>query len=334
LFFAHIEATSSFRAIATYLDVVPRILEQGGASLDREGVMGDILAAVEDGRTELDLSNRKLTELPPELVLAGNLEALSLGQNAFELLPASIGLLSNLQELDLTHNRLKRLPPHIGALSNLETLLAQENELFDLPPQIGHLQKLQHLDVTHNRLTELPREIGWLGQLRELKVGANKLRALPREIGRLTSLKRLSLEDNQIKALPPELALLTHLEDWDFSRRDRLPPRESRALILSGNPLEDPPDCVRGTSAIAAYLSPRLGNQPEARLYKRIPGRTLVDYDRFIASHRNAWVHQILEEDTCISTVLEFGDGRLTVSYDDELELIWSEGIARNQSLL
>ncbi len=88
------------------------------------------------GLPELDLSNRAITFLPPE-----------------------IGTLSHLRRLDLTNNRLEQLPMEICRLLNLEELLLSANRLTVLPPELGRLQKLKRLELDDNPLRQPPEEV-------------------------------------------------------------------------------------------------------------------------------------------------------------------------------
>lgn len=97
--------------------------------------------------TNLDLSNKQITALPPE-----------------------IGLLTQLTRLDLSKNQLTTLPPTIGNLIRLQSLSVWNNQLATLPTQIGNLTQLTRLDLRLNRLTALPPEIDNLTQLEILFV--------------------------------------------------------------------------------------------------------------------------------------------------------------------
>jgi leucine-rich repeat protein SHOC2 len=57
--------------------------------------------------TELDLMEKDLTKLPPEIGKLSNLQELSLGNNSLKILPPEIGLLANLKVLDLTRTHFK-----------------------------------------------------------------------------------------------------------------------------------------------------------------------------------------------------------------------------------
>jgi Leucine-rich repeat (LRR) protein len=63
--------------------------------------------------TKLDLSDRGITELPPEIGRLYNLKVLYLDGNQLTALPPNIGNLAKLQTLDLRHNQLTSLPAEL-----------------------------------------------------------------------------------------------------------------------------------------------------------------------------------------------------------------------------
>ncbi len=126
--------------------------------------------------------------------------------------------------LNLSSLGLKELPPVIFEFRHLTALQLYGNRLTELPPEIGRLKRLERISVNFNRLTELPTELGELKKLRELlALGSSSPHPT-----------------NQIKTIPRQVALLPELE----------------TLIVSDNPLEDPPLEIaeKGLSAIREYF--------------------------------------------------------------------------------
>ncbi|MGK7930025.1 MAG: leucine-rich repeat domain-containing protein [Microcystaceae cyanobacterium] len=68
--------------------------------------------AEKKGAICLDLSNKQLSELPPEIAQLSRLQTLYLGNNKLSKLPPEIAQLSRLQYLDLSNNKLP-IPPEI-----------------------------------------------------------------------------------------------------------------------------------------------------------------------------------------------------------------------------
>jgi internalin A len=181
---------------------------------------------------ELQLIDRGLIALPPEITELTDLHTLRLNDNQFTSLPPEIGQLTDLQWLDVRNNQLTSLPPELGQLSNLHTLHLGENQLTSLPPELTQLSNLQLLDLGHNQLTSLPPEITQLTNLRALYLHGNQLTSLPPELAQLINLDTLDLSGNQLTYLSLEITRLLNLQE----------------LYLSGNQLTDlPPEITRLT---------------------------------------------------------------------------------------
>ena len=179
--------------------------------MDRKELLKIISRAEEKGLKELNLSNKEITKLPPEIGNLSNLRELDLSSNQLTSLPPGIGNLSRLTDLHLDNNQLKSLPHEIGNLSNLRTLYLYNNRLTSLPKEIGNLSNLTVLYLSGNRLTSLPLELGNLSNLTDLHLDNNQLMSLPPEIGNLSNLYELDLESNQLTSLPPEIGKLPKL---------------------------------------------------------------------------------------------------------------------------
>ncbi|ACC84329.1 COR domain-containing protein [Nostoc punctiforme] len=216
--------------------------------MTNEELLQIIEQAVKDEVTELDLSYKGLTILPPEIGQLTNLQTLHLDSNQLSSLPPKIGQLTNLQTLHLRSNQLSSLPPEIGQLTNLQTLHLGNNQLSSLPPEIGQLTNLQSLHLWINQLSSLPPEIGQLTNLQSLDLDSNQLSSLPPEFGQLTNLQSLDLGSNQLSSLPPEIGQLTKLQSLDLSRNQlsSLPPEivqltKLQSLDLRSNQLSSLP---------------------------------------------------------------------------------------------
>ena len=200
----------------------------------------DVLKIIQDTaeRGVLDLNNRNLTELPPEIRQLTNLMVLSLRNNHLLTLPLDVMELRHLTMLDVRDNQVCLLSPDITALSNLTTLNLRGNRLRTLPPEIGALSNLNWLYLGANQLNALPPEIGQLANLLELDLAHNQLSALPPEIIQLKKLKKLDLRGNPLP-IPPEI--LERIEEpaviLDYYLQllrstARTPLREAKMLIV------------------------------------------------------------------------------------------------------
>ncbi|MBC7777963.1 MAG: leucine-rich repeat domain-containing protein [Phycisphaerae bacterium] len=194
--------------------------EEGDFLLDTMGNAYPAAFDIKDLKPEiraLDLSGKKLTEVPEEVFQYLQLEVLSLNTNSLDSLSAQIGELKNLKYLDLSLNQLTSLPAQIGKLKHLTYLGLGYNQLTSLPAQIGGLKNLISLDLIGNQLTNLPDQILELKNLTSLDLSENQLTSLPAQIGELKNLTHLNLYFNQLTSLPEQIWGLMNLTDLDLS---------------------------------------------------------------------------------------------------------------------
>lgn len=123
-----------------------------------------------DSVFRLDLSRKKLKELPQDLLKFKNLQELKISRNSLKELPSWIGDFKNLQVLDASYNDLKELPIEIGKLDNLEFLLLNRNIIETLPHEIGTLKKLEVLELWDNEIGVIPEELKNCKNLRILEL--------------------------------------------------------------------------------------------------------------------------------------------------------------------
>ncbi|KAJ1931886.1 hypothetical protein EC988_009641, partial [Linderina pennispora] len=127
-----------------------------------EAALAVIREAVENGNSQIDLSDLQLESVPDELAELRDLVVLT----------PSHTLATDL-ELMLTSNRLRAFPMAVCELTNLTTLLISDNRITHLPPEIGNLANLRELSVASNKLTVLPYELTKLTRLEILNLAAN-----------------------------------------------------------------------------------------------------------------------------------------------------------------
>ena len=172
--------------------------------MTQEELLKVIEQAAREGVTELDLSNKNLTTLPPEIGQLVNLQSLDLSSNQLSSLLPEIVQLVNLQSLDLSSNQLSSLSPEIVQLVNLQSLKLHFNQLSSLPGEIVQLVNLQSLYLSGNQLSSLPGEFVQLVNLQSLYLSFNQLSSLPGEFVQLVNLKKLDLRGNPLP-IPPEI---------------------------------------------------------------------------------------------------------------------------------
>lgn len=124
----------------------------------------------------LDLSDKGLTSVGPDIYNQTGTTALILSNNNIQTLPSEMGKMTKLEVFKIDHNRLD------GSL-------------------IGEIRKmpLTNLDVSYNNLTGMPAEIGQLNKLQTLNYSYNHVTGLPNELFKLkNTLKELNLTGNSI----------------------------------------------------------------------------------------------------------------------------------------
>ena len=170
-----------------------------------EHILAIIQVAKLSKATILDLSYKKLYQIPPELCELTALKRLDLNNNQLQRLPESFWQLTNLTYLNLQDNRLITLPDSIGKLKNLSELNLSNNKLRVLSEFTGQLSKLTTFYLSNNQLTTLPDSFAQLTDLIALSLWGNQLTTLPKFIGQLKKLKILSVERNPITTPPPDI---------------------------------------------------------------------------------------------------------------------------------
>jgi Leucine-rich repeat (LRR) protein len=115
--------------------------------------------------TKIDLSSKKLTEIPDSIFEYKNLTELHLGAKEIVFYPP----LSVLSEGDKEKNRISELTERISEFKDLKTLILNSNKLKTLPNSISDLENLEVLDVALNNDLNIVNEIPKLKTLSRLK---------------------------------------------------------------------------------------------------------------------------------------------------------------------
>jgi Leucine-rich repeat (LRR) protein len=176
--------------------------------------LGDLPSEIEEftGIKELNLRGNQLSALPPEIKNLTQLEHLNARGNTIEKLPPEIGKLIHLKSISLMSNCLTALPKEIANLKNLNDLLLNSNRFEVFPVEICALADLKRLHLSHNLIAYLPTEIKQLINLDILDIGYNQLTTLPVEIGSLKKLRNLHVLNNQLTFLLAEIGELINLQ--------------------------------------------------------------------------------------------------------------------------
>jgi internalin A len=202
--------------------------------MERQEVLQLIERTRAENSTELDLGNKGLTEIPPEIFQLSNLQTLDLGENKITKIPDEIAALSNLQQLNLAHNQITKIPDVIASLCNLQELYLYNNQITEITNAITSLSNLQELYLFGNQITKIPDEIATLSSLQNLWLSVNQITKIPDEIAALSNLQQLYLGNNQITEIPDEIAALSNLQQ----------------LYLAHNQITEIPDAITALSQL------------------------------------------------------------------------------------
>lgn len=127
----------------------------------------DALAVSPDSVFRLDLSKKRYTELPQEVMQFSNLRELYLSKNKLDSLPTNF-FFEGLRILDLSKNKFKIFPADICKNESLRNLFMGKNKMSEIPECIGNLHDLIILDIWFNPIDDLPESMTKLRNLRSL----------------------------------------------------------------------------------------------------------------------------------------------------------------------
>lgn len=191
----------------------------------------------------------QISELPEDLSLLANLEALDVSFNRITELPMSMSSLRALRHLNVGFNPLgSAMPEVIPALKRLVTLNLDFTGVQQVPPLLGNLsdlvelgmegnaleqpylsfyhkhplllvhvfnEKVTHLDLSKCELVEVPEYIGRLTALRNLDLSDNLIVELHDGLGELAALTALKLDGNPLARLWNQIRLAPGHSDLD-----------------------------------------------------------------------------------------------------------------------
>ncbi|TRU98843.1 MAG: GTP-binding protein [Microcystis wesenbergii Mw_QC_S_20081001_S30] len=261
-----------------------------------QGVLELIQQAKDERAGKLDLSNKNLTEIPPEIADLTSLQSLDLSYNQISEIPEALAQLTSLQRLDLynnqireipealaqltslrslelNNNQIREIPEALGQLTSLRSLELYNNQIREIPEALAHLTSLQVLYLSDNQISEIPEALTHLTSLQILELNNNQIREIPEALGQLTSLQRLELNNNQIREIPEALAQLTSLQRLELNNNQISEIPEAlaqltslRSLELNNNQIREIPEALAQlTSLQRLYLSDnQISEIPEA----------------------------------------------------------------------
>ncbi|CAJ0608636.1 unnamed protein product [Cylicocyclus nassatus] len=170
-----------------------RILQLKGCGLK---AMPQALNELYEVIRNLELSQNKIKELPPDIGSFRTLKQLHLSENVLTELPDEIGSLSNLEILNVQSNKLTAVPDSIVGCTSLKTLNLSANNFAQFPVPVCHLMSLETLNLAQNTITELPDDISSINAS-EVNLNQNRLNFLNADaLAKAPHLKILRVEEN------------------------------------------------------------------------------------------------------------------------------------------
>ncbi|KAG8440734.1 hypothetical protein GDO86_006466 [Hymenochirus boettgeri] len=173
---------------------------------------------------EVDVSNNKLTSLPPGFLHLSRLQRLCASKNYIVNLFKEDGTnwigLRRLQDLDLCDNRITELPVSVlHCFKSLRNLNVAGNKIKIFPEPWAC--PLKYCKAYKNNIESLPENLSlfWRNHLIEVDLSENALKEVPKSVFQLECLQCLKLSGNQLLTLPSsETWNCTNLKCLDLSR--------------------------------------------------------------------------------------------------------------------
>ncbi|KAJ3052050.1 RAM signaling network component [Rhizophlyctis rosea] len=175
---SYMDSYSSHRRQPSRGEVLPTVSQ----AADNENLGNVIREEHAKGAVSLNLGDRKLEHLPPEIGLLLELERLGLPNNLLTTLPTEIGKLAHLRYLNLKSNLLREFPAVLCDLPRLEVLDISRNKIKRLPSALGNLMNLKVLSIARNRIQQIPSYIGYMSELQVLKLEHNPIQWPPPDV--------------------------------------------------------------------------------------------------------------------------------------------------------
>jgi Leucine-rich repeat (LRR) protein len=184
--------------------------------------------------TELDLSNKNLTYIDPNIKYFINLKIVNFSKNKITEICPEIYYLINLEELHLSNNQIKNIPKEIGYFVKLEKLYLEYNHLKSICTDnkicnnnkccsLGNLINLKRFYLSNNQIKSICYGLGNLISLEEIDISDNQITTLCSKNNicgnqcmlynnKLTNIKSLFLGNNKITIICPNIYKLLSLE--------------------------------------------------------------------------------------------------------------------------
>ncbi|XP_019619223.1 PREDICTED: uncharacterized protein LOC109466062 [Branchiostoma belcheri] len=168
---------------------------------------------------DLDLSHKRLKEIPPAVFSITELDILDVSDNPLGSLPVNIASLHNLKEVRAAGCDVSEVSGNISRCAYLTRIdLSRNPRLASLPPTMKQLRYLKHVALSSCELTSLPENLTLLATVETLDLSQNQLTSLPPGIAALTRVKVLIISDNAFGTIPESIESLGRLDRLEMKR--------------------------------------------------------------------------------------------------------------------
>ena len=111
---------------------------------------------IPDSVFAIDLSKRKLTALPKDLLKYKNLRHLNLSKNKLSDIPEFMSTFTHLIEINLHKNNLTVFPTELCKIKSLERIILSQNAFTHISESIVNLENLKYIDLWETPLETFP----------------------------------------------------------------------------------------------------------------------------------------------------------------------------------
>ncbi|CAH1250762.1 NEURL4 [Branchiostoma lanceolatum] len=172
-----------------------------------------------DSSKELDLSNKSLEEIPPDVFSIKEVEVLDASDNPIESIPVNVASLSSLKEMRAAGCDLREVSGNISRCTYLGKIDFSRNpHIGTLPATMKQLAYLKYVALSGCELKSLPKNLTLLATIETLDLSKNAMTTLPSDISGLKRMKVLILNDNAFRTIPEAIKSLGRLNCLEMKR--------------------------------------------------------------------------------------------------------------------
>lgn len=280
----------------------------------------------------LDLSMSGFTEVPVKDIAAiKKATVLDLSNNKLTILPPTFCTLTHLVELDLSKNMLRELPESFGSLEKLKRLDLYGNELTHLPLSFCRLKALKWLDLKNNPLVPMLAEIaGPCGDPQQCQQCArNVVATLTKTAIKVEEDRQRLLEEKLREQEQIEQEYLLKKKELDAENNKKAKKKTKKGVKVDKQALD-----VNGKAKSINAFEKHSGNENTASSKGKKPTKEPRGSSEkpvgFFKSITKVFLKLLLI--ICTSAVLLFVSGIIFAAYDRKsfLQLVEDYGIASN----